>query len=593
MKRRFTILTAAFALLAILAIPMGMRGQTTKTYKLTIDASDFNTTSYAANNNEKTSDAVNISDATDTYEVSWTSNQVMKNGNNMQWQKSNGYIYNSTDLGTITNVTVTSSAGTFTTYYGTTAQPSSGTTVGGGFFQTKVGTATGTTSKLEVTFEITEGGSQPVATTLTIDDSDISNTDVYTGTAAGSLSATVKENTNNTVISGAAVTWSSSNTNIATIDNSGAVTLVAAGTTTITASYAGESGIYGSSSATYELTVTSSEPYVQPTTIEITPNYEFWGKDGQFSGDTYSELEGSKDNVTLNWTKGSGSTYANSTAMRFYKDNNLTFTAPEGYEIISIALTVSGSYSDLTFSPTGYDNTTTTWTGSSQTVTMSRPSNASSYATISKFIITLGLPSTDPSITANGVTIPYDATSGSFNYTINNPVQGGYLTVDENESWISDPMADNGVVIFNTETNPNTVSREGIIRMRYLYDGEILTHNVTITQTAAPVIYSSIPALFEAATNTETSVLVTFNNWVVSGVSTNGNNVFVTDNNGNGFVIYGTDMNNDYAVGDILSGTAVSCTLKKYNGFAELINLNAEDLTMLARHVAKIEEIPD
>ena len=406
MKRRFTILTAAFALLAILAIPMGMRGQTTKTYKLTIDASDFNTTSYAANNNEKTSDAVNISDATDTYEVSWTSNQVMKNGNNMQWQKSNGYIYNSTDLGTITNVTVTSSAGTFTTYYGTTAQPSSGTTVGGGFFQTKVGTATGTTSKLEVTFEITEGGSQPVATTLTIDDSDISNTDVYTGTAAGSLSATVKENTNNTVISGAAVTWSSSNTNIATIDNSGAVTLVAAGTTTITASYAGESGIYGSSSATYELTVTSSEPYVQPTTIEITPNYEFWGKDGQFSGDTYSELEGSKDNVTLNWTKGSGSTYANSTAMRFYKDNNLTFTAPEGYEIISIALTVSGSYSDLTFSPTGYDNTTTTWTGSSQTVTMSRPSNASSYATISKFIITLGLPSTDPSITANGVTIP-------------------------------------------------------------------------------------------------------------------------------------------------------------------------------------------
>ena len=206
MKRRFTILTAAFALLAILAIPMGMRGQTTKTYKLTIDASDFNTTSYAANNNEKTSDAVNISDATDTYEVSWTSNQVMKNGNNMQWQKSNGYIYNSTDLGTITNVTVTSSAGTFTTYYGTTAQPSSGTTVGGGFFQTKVGTATGTTSKLEVTFEITEGGSQPVATTLTIDDSDISNTDVYTGTAAGSLSATVKENTNNTVISGAAVT---------------------------------------------------------------------------------------------------------------------------------------------------------------------------------------------------------------------------------------------------------------------------------------------------------------------------------------------------------------------------------------------------
>ena len=207
-------------------------------------------------------------------------------------------------------------------------------------------------------------------------------------------------------------------------------------------------------------------------------------------------------------------------------------------------------------------------------------SGSTAIRNIDDLTLTTVEPSSDPSITANGVTIPYDATSGSFNYTIINPVQGGYLTVDENESWISDPMADNGVVIFNTETNPNTISREGIIRMRYLYDGEILTHNVTITQTAAPVIYSSIPALFEAATDTETSVLVTFNNWVVSGVSTNGNNVFVTDNNGNGFVIYGTDMNNDYAVGDILSGTAVSCTLKKYNGFAELINLNAEDLTI-------------
>lgn len=126
----------------------------TKTYKLTIDNSYFNTTSYAANNNEKTSYAVNVSNNSDTYEVKWTSNQVMKNSSNMQWQKSKGYIYNITDLGTITNVTVTSSAGTFTTYYGTSEQPNSGTTVGNGYFQIKVGSATGTTSKVEVTFEI-------------------------------------------------------------------------------------------------------------------------------------------------------------------------------------------------------------------------------------------------------------------------------------------------------------------------------------------------------------------------------------------------------------------------------------------------------
>ena len=129
----------------------------TVTYKLTITASDFNTTSYDANNNEKTSDAVCTTDNTKKFSVKWTSYQVMKSSTNMQWQKSKGYIYNSTDLGTITSVTVTSSAGTFTTYYGTSAQPSSGDSdTGKGFFKTSVGSVTGTSSKLEITFQIEE-----------------------------------------------------------------------------------------------------------------------------------------------------------------------------------------------------------------------------------------------------------------------------------------------------------------------------------------------------------------------------------------------------------------------------------------------------
>ena len=123
-----------------------------KTYTLTITASDFNTTSYAANNNEKTSNAI-ASDSS-TYEVKWTSNQVMKSSDNIQWQKSKGYIYNSTNLGTIKSVTVTSSAGTFTTYYGTTAQPTSGSLGDGkGYFKTSVGSATGTASQIVVVFE--------------------------------------------------------------------------------------------------------------------------------------------------------------------------------------------------------------------------------------------------------------------------------------------------------------------------------------------------------------------------------------------------------------------------------------------------------
>ncbi|MBR4838322.1 MAG: InlB B-repeat-containing protein, partial [Bacteroidales bacterium] len=119
-------------------------------FTLSITASDFNSTSYDANNNAKTTAANAVSG--ETMNVTWTSNQVMLSGG-MQWQKNAGYIYNSTDLGTIQSVTITKSAGTFTTYYGTSAQPSSGEAgTGKGYFKTSVGNATGTTSEVKVTF---------------------------------------------------------------------------------------------------------------------------------------------------------------------------------------------------------------------------------------------------------------------------------------------------------------------------------------------------------------------------------------------------------------------------------------------------------
>ena len=216
------------------------------TYKLTIDASDFNTTSYAANNNEKTSNAVCPTDNSKTYEVKWTSNQVMKNGNNMQWQKSKGYIYNSTDLGTITDVTVTSSAGSFTTYYGTKAQPSSNTTVGGGYFKTVVGSATGTTSKIEITFTISEGDTRAAAGISFAKDA------VET-TWGESFTGQVLTNPNSVD-----VTYSSTDESVATVSSTGLVTMLKAGTTTIKATFAGDA-TYKAADASYTLTINKAK----------------------------------------------------------------------------------------------------------------------------------------------------------------------------------------------------------------------------------------------------------------------------------------------------------------------------------------------
>ena len=218
---------------------------TAGTYTLTIDASDFNTTSYAANNNEKTSNAVLSTDSNTTYEVKWTSYQVMKNGENMQWQKSKGYIYNSTDLGTINSVTVNSSDGTFTTYYGTSEQPSSGTTVGNGYFKTSVGSDTGKTSSIVVVFAIAESNKEDVDLScddLELDVSDTPETLIVAATSNG-------ETVNNL-----SYTYEVSDTSIATVSSSGVVTPVAIGETELTINFAGNDD-YNAASTTISVVI--------------------------------------------------------------------------------------------------------------------------------------------------------------------------------------------------------------------------------------------------------------------------------------------------------------------------------------------------
>lgn len=193
--------------------------------------------------------------------------------------------------------------------------------------------------------------------------------------------------------------------------------------------------------------------------------------------------------------------------------------------------------------------------------------------------------STNPAIYASDPEeLAYDATSGSISYQIDN-YEAGTMVASTDADWISDftyQTSANGSVGFTTTANSEKTSRSATVTLTFTYgNNQTITKDVTITQAAAPVVYTTIPALFNAATSTETNVKVTFGNWVVSGVSTNGKNVFVTDNNGNGFVIYSSsDQSSTYAVGNVLSGTAVDCSLKLQSGYAQLTSLNASNLTI-------------
>ena len=127
-------------------------GSSAKTYSFTIIADNFPGNSYANNNNEKTSTATATDGSGDTMEVKWTSYQVMKQSNAIQFQKNVGYIYNSTDLGTIDNITITSTAGTYTKYIGSSAQPSTTNGTGGYFKIKETGNVTGKVSQIQITF---------------------------------------------------------------------------------------------------------------------------------------------------------------------------------------------------------------------------------------------------------------------------------------------------------------------------------------------------------------------------------------------------------------------------------------------------------
>ena len=134
-------------------------------FSVTITKSDFNKTSYAANNNEKTSTAIATADATVTMDVKWTSNQMMLKSDEscVQSQKTNGALYNAASWGTVKSVTIDGGSNVSYTI-GAAAQPT--TSAEGGFFQVKNNSsATGYFNSITIVFE-----ADPSVASLTAND---------------------------------------------------------------------------------------------------------------------------------------------------------------------------------------------------------------------------------------------------------------------------------------------------------------------------------------------------------------------------------------------------------------------------------------
>ena len=120
--------------------------------------------------------------------------------------------------------------------------------------------------------------------------------------------------------------------------------------------------------------------------------------------------------------------------------------------------------------------------------------------------------SSDPSITAEDVSIEYNATTGAIAYTINNPVSGGVLTAATESEWLT-LGAVGTTVPFTCTANTTASPRAATVTLTYTYNTDlVVTKNVTVTQAGNPNTIDNISDITAAGTYTVQGTIVAISN---------------------------------------------------------------------------------
>lgn len=234
-----------------------------------------------------------------------------------------------------------------------------------------------------ITVEYTSSGATKETQTLAFSDENISINEGETFTAPTLTGAMTT------------VTYSSSNTSVATVNEAtGEVTLVGTGTTIITAT-AAENENYSSATASYTLTViknlensgTATFDFTDPTSLGLEVPAAGAGID--INNPIIS------DGVTMTATHGGTATRiwnaSGTCGLRFYDGGSITFAVPDGYIITNVSFT-------------GSQNVPADWNGSAQSVTF----NATAQVRLNTATITYTqgtiVPKQDQTLTFSGTT---------------------------------------------------------------------------------------------------------------------------------------------------------------------------------------------
>ncbi len=558
MKKRFTILAAAFALLAFLAIPMGMRGQTTVTFTAGTDTGETSVTK----------DGVTVSMST------------MSRTDNYRCYANTAMTIAST-AGNITNVELTCTGNGDSNYGPGKFSLTEGYT-GSYSYSGNIGTWIGSAADISLSASsqvrmteivVTIGGSVPTTFTVTYDCNGSTSgcPENVTGITAGtSITLAAAPNKTDYTFDG----WSD-------------------GTTTYQAgaSYT----VNGNVTMTAQWTeiVSGDEHWVIANLADLTED------------DVFVIVGNNGSNYAMSNNNGTGS--APSAVAVTVTGNEITSTVAS-----TIKWTVSGDAANgYTFYPNGSTeawlyctntnngvrvgtNTASTFEmdatsgylvhqGTSRYVGIYNSQDWRCYTSINNnisgqtfaFYKKMVGGTVPPSISADNVSVEYDAVSGSIAYTVNNGVDGGTMSAAITEGdWLTLGQGTTSPISFTCTANQTSVVRTATVTLTYTYNRETTTANVIVTQAANPNAINNISEITAAGTYTVQGTIV----------AKSARGFIVGD--GTGYVYYYNQdyTQSDYNIGDMvkLAGPVVV-----YGGVYEFNNSTTITTATSSNYVAE------
>ncbi|MBQ4394637.1 MAG: bacterial Ig-like domain-containing protein [Paludibacteraceae bacterium] len=330
-----------------------------------------------------------------------------------------------------------------------------------------------------------------------------------------------------------------------------------------------------------DVDITVNAHVVTPDEYEIPTNNALWGT--SFNGNAgVTTLSGTSHDISITINKNTGSgMYVNDAQTRIYNGYTMVFSVPSGYVITAIQFTADGNnWAGEHTADVGTMTDNKNWSGSSNTVTIS----IAGTCRMTGVTVTFEAEAADaPSVTvdptevdataeaANGlIDVTYtnittaSATVGLFNDAeCNEAFTGGWLTASLN--------GDKDIAYTLTENTG--AARTAYIKLTAPASNGTspdVVKIIEVSQAKGIPTYTALKAIFDAATGTDETVKVTFNNWVISALRGTAN-AYLTDGT-YGLIIY--TEGHGFNVGDVLSGT-VQTTLTKFQGNAELKGVTA------------------